>query len=263
MDADGSNRKLLDRAPQGFAYAPTWSPDGTKLAYMRSIGEVNGIFVIDLASSQERQISPEGVAPEWSPDGSRLAFVAPNGLALMHPDGTDVTSLGVRGDCPTWSPDGDELAYCAMEGEFTEETDLYVTSVDGSESRQADRGSRHRGSGGLVARRRADRVLLAPNDRRGHVPDRRRRPRRRAAHRRSRRPGGERLAAGRADRHRELLARSRAGRLVPGRPGRRRHATPAAARRCARPDSRGCREEARSAVEISSCAAAPCSARAR
>lgn len=139
MDADGSNRKLLDRAPEGFAYAPTWSPDGTKLAYMRSIGEVNGIFVLDLAGSQERQISPDGVAPEWSPDGSRLAFVAPTGLALMRPDGTDVTALGVRGDCPTWSPDGDELAYCAMEGEFTEETDLYVTSVDGSERRRLTR----------------------------------------------------------------------------------------------------------------------------
>jgi TolB protein len=136
MDADGSNRKLLDRSPQGFAYAPTWSPDGTKLAYMRSIGGVNGIFVLDLTSSHERQISPDGVAPEWSPDGSRLAFVAPTGLALMSPDGTGVTDLGVRGDCPTWSPDGDRLAYCAMEGELTEESDLYVTSVDGSQNRR-------------------------------------------------------------------------------------------------------------------------------
>ena len=30
MDADGSNRELLDRSPQGFAYAPTWSPDGRR-----------------------------------------------------------------------------------------------------------------------------------------------------------------------------------------------------------------------------------------
>jgi TolB protein len=136
MDADGSNRKLVDRSPQGFAYAPTWSPDGTKLAYMRSIGEVSGIFVLDLTSSQERQIAPDGVAPEWSPDGSRLAFVAPTGIALMSPDGTGVTNLGVRGDCPTWSPDGNQLAYCAMEGELTEESDLYVTSVDGSQNRR-------------------------------------------------------------------------------------------------------------------------------
>jgi Tol biopolymer transport system component len=139
MDADGSNRRLLDRAPQGFAYAPTWSPDGTRIAYTRSIGEVNGIFVLDLTSSRERQISPDGVAPEWSPDGSRLAFVAPTELALMSPDGTDVTPLGVRGDCPTWSPDGEELAFCAPQGEASEETDLYVTTLDGSRRRRLTR----------------------------------------------------------------------------------------------------------------------------
>jgi Tol biopolymer transport system component len=136
MDADGSNRELLDRSPQGFAYAPTWAPDGTEIAFTRSIGRVNGIFVIDLESTDERQISPDGVAPEWSPDGSRLAYVAPDGLALMNPDGTDVTPLGVRGDCPTWSPDGEQIAYCALQGELSEEDDLYVMSADGSERRQ-------------------------------------------------------------------------------------------------------------------------------
>jgi TolB protein len=136
MDADGSNRQLLDRSPQGFAYAPTWSPDGTEVAFIRSIGEVNGIFVINLETTAERQISPDGVAPEWSPDGSRLAYVAPDGLALMNPNGTDVTSLGVRGDCPTWSPDGEEIAYCSLQGELPEEDDLYVMSADGSERRQ-------------------------------------------------------------------------------------------------------------------------------
>ena len=139
MDAGGSNRELLDRSPQGFAYAPTWSPDGKEIAFVRSIGQVNGIFVINLETTEERQISPDGVAPEWSPDGSRIAFVDPRGLALMNPDGTGVTSLGVRGDCPTWSPDGGQIAYCSVQGELSEEDDLYVMSADGSRRRQLTR----------------------------------------------------------------------------------------------------------------------------
>jgi Tol biopolymer transport system component len=136
MDADGSNRRLLDRSPQAQAYAPTWSPDGTEVAFVRSVEAVNGIFVIDLETTEERQISPDGVAPEWSPDGSRIAYASPDGLALLSPDGTGVTPLGVRGDCPTWSPDGEQIAYCSVQGEESDEDDLYVMRADGSERRR-------------------------------------------------------------------------------------------------------------------------------
>jgi TolB protein len=56
---------------------PTWSPDGSTLAYE---GIVNGIPLIYVKSTTDPNAKPlvvsQGTSPAWSPDGGALAFVA-------------------------------------------------------------------------------------------------------------------------------------------------------------------------------------------
>ena len=60
---------------------PAWSPNGKRIAFVRSAGDTPSIFVMSAAGRQRRQVTtpPSGrftdSAPAWSPDGKRLVFV--------------------------------------------------------------------------------------------------------------------------------------------------------------------------------------------
>ncbi len=71
-----------------------------------------------------------GVWPGWSPDGSRIIFGAPEGIALMAPDGTERT-VWHAGDAgyARFSPDGSRIAYVVKENGHVL---VVVAGVDGS-----------------------------------------------------------------------------------------------------------------------------------
>ena len=151
----GHRHMLLDCPPATDANCEvsygTWSPDGTKLAYLGkrflsgkpTAGEM-GIYVLDLSTGTSSEISPCPNADcysrvtvpwlAWSPDGSRIAVADPQGISLMNPDGTDRTRLTtdsnnrgitkIRGI--TWAPDGARLAY-------SNGRDLLTIAADGSD----------------------------------------------------------------------------------------------------------------------------------
>ena len=92
---------------------PTWSPDGSKIAFSENQGGV-GIFVVNADGTGQTRISDYPASdrnPAWSPSGSRIAFVSDRDgnheIYAMNADGTGQHNLtndeGYDRD-PAWSP---------------------------------------------------------------------------------------------------------------------------------------------------------------
>ncbi|HEY6211769.1 MAG TPA: hypothetical protein VIW45_05760 [Vicinamibacterales bacterium] len=58
-------------------FSPTWSPDGSRIAFSALKGGLTDLFAIDLGSGGVRPLTSDAYSdlqPSWSPDGSRLVF---------------------------------------------------------------------------------------------------------------------------------------------------------------------------------------------
>jgi Tol biopolymer transport system component len=103
--------------------AGTWSPDGSKFAFVVFAQGDNQIAIMDIASRRiERSYVVEGVgavqSPAWSPDGTRIAFTGMAGglsdiYVLRLADG-EVRQLSADRHAylhPAWSPDATTIAF--------------------------------------------------------------------------------------------------------------------------------------------------------
>ena len=101
------------------SHSPSWSPDGTRIAFTEFAGGSNGddIHTIKPNGTDEQVVTTgpnNDSRPDWSPDGTRIAFRRDQELIYtVKPDGTDLTP--VPGSEPdngghAWSPDGQKLA---------------------------------------------------------------------------------------------------------------------------------------------------------
>ena len=76
---DAATREMTQLTTgEGDDFDPTWSPDGTKLAYVSTLDDTNPeVFSINLDGSEETRHTyndADDVHPTWSPDGNLLAF---------------------------------------------------------------------------------------------------------------------------------------------------------------------------------------------
>ncbi|WP_164156559.1 amidohydrolase family protein, partial [Sandarakinorhabdus rubra] len=120
LDVGGGARRLV--ADAAFKCDPAWSPDGRSIVYASDRGGTLDLWVRDIASGQDRQLTDlkgqAAVSPSWSLDGSQVAFLDQSGA--LHT--VDVASGRVqrRYDAlwepgrPTWSPDGRHVAMAAF-----------------------------------------------------------------------------------------------------------------------------------------------------
>jgi Tol biopolymer transport system component len=120
-NADGSSPTRLTHDGRGYS-APTFSPDGTRIAYSSGSGH---LFVMDADGTDSVQLTSGGCGgsdPAFSPDGSRIAYVvdasAPlcppeerGKVAVMDADGDNRIVLGHLADAVVWAPDGSRIAF--------------------------------------------------------------------------------------------------------------------------------------------------------
>jgi Tol biopolymer transport system component len=144
MRADGTDVRALTKAP-GRRIAPSWSPDGTKLAFESDHDGNMEIYVLDVATGEERQVTDDpadDASPAWSPDGTKLAFVSQRDggthLYLIDADGdeaegTEVTRLTfeeqVSNYDPAWSVDGTHIYFARDPVDGVEHPDVYVLKI--------------------------------------------------------------------------------------------------------------------------------------
>ncbi len=100
-------------------YAPAWSPDGARLAYVTR----GDLWVADADGSHGALLVRRASDPDWAPDGRRLAFTREDAVWVVRADGLSERRL-VRGAHPAWSPDGLRIAY-------DDDLELKVKRADG------------------------------------------------------------------------------------------------------------------------------------
>jgi len=138
MNADGSGQRRLAE-DGGF---PTWSPDGSMLAYAPGGGPSgqSWIAIMNPDGSGQRRLpgTDYGEYPSWSPDGRQIAFssnLSGNALiSIVDVDGSrlvDLSSVGEGGQV-AWSPDGRSILFASHRDHPDSGRDIYAMRPDGT-----------------------------------------------------------------------------------------------------------------------------------
>ncbi len=163
--ADGSSPVALNKpfplhsaAGEGDA---AFSPDGTSVAFVRSVDETHGaVWVVAAAGGEARRLTSDdfGAAyPRWSPDGTQILFggqrsagAEDHALWVVRAAGGEPRRLFKR-DAATWelegewSPDGSQIVF----GVYTpgwDHDELWIAAADGTNERTLWVGSKSTGA---------------------------------------------------------------------------------------------------------------------
>ncbi len=151
-DARTNTRSLYSSEAKGGLSSPTWSPDGSRLAFIRmrnnqqfwavDVINADGSGRADLRTNTLGEQFRGGIA--WSKLGV-LAFAqnlgTPNEVYSLFTDGGGLTNLSkaleVDDGAPSWSPDGKLIAFTSNRDKAQQ---IYVMNADGTGVRRVSQG---------------------------------------------------------------------------------------------------------------------------
>jgi len=140
--------RQLTQLDDGYNKYPSWSPDGTTLAFIAGAEDEEGkkwpqIFLINPDGSNIRQLTYQPYYHRtlvWSPDGTRIAFKgrpdtqSAYSLWVINSDGSSRLLLSEMLGFdypPSWSPDSSQLSFAAaVEGRT--DPDIFTINTDGT-----------------------------------------------------------------------------------------------------------------------------------
>ena len=140
IDVEGKRLKNLTQLPGVVDWAPSWSPDSSKIAFTSDRDGNAEIYVMDADGGNPVNLtnhSRTDAAPDWSPDGKRIVFYSDreeqSDIYVVDADGANLVKLTdhpAQDRLPSWSPDGRWIAFMSTREDRNWE--IYVMEATGN-----------------------------------------------------------------------------------------------------------------------------------
>jgi TolB protein len=139
MDLRSKQMRQITNVP-AINTAPSFSPDGARIAFESDRGGTQQIYVMNSDGSNQNRISfgkGRYSTPVWSPDGKYLAFTKQGeskfAIGVMAPDGSGerILTEGFHNEGPTWSPNSRVVMFFRDQPGETGGPQLYSVDISG------------------------------------------------------------------------------------------------------------------------------------